>query len=169
MNPTLATLLLPELRSELGKTRRMLEHVPDGHNDFKSAEKSMPLSRLAGHTAEMADRITVFLTRPTVDMGTPSDPRKILRMEIQAALLADFDGLAVNALAALEAASDDNLLSPFTLTRQGGPPIFSGSRYDAYRNMALDHMIHHRAQLGVYLRLLNLAVPATFGPSADEK
>ena len=120
MPPTLSTLLLPELHSELKKTRRVLERVPDGHNDFRSAEKSMPLSRLAGHTAEMAGFVAVFLTHATVNMGTPSDPRKILRMETQGALLTSFEELAANALTTLEAATDDDLLSPFTLTRQGG-------------------------------------------------
>ena len=77
----MAELLLPELESELAKTRRVLERVPNGQNDFKSADRSMPLSRLAGHTAEFAGFIAIYLTAPSLDMGTPEDPRKILRME----------------------------------------------------------------------------------------
>jgi uncharacterized damage-inducible protein DinB len=165
---TLSDRLLPELEAELAKTRKMLEHVPDGQNDFKAHEKSMPLTRLAGHTAELAGFASLILTLPAIDMGTPSDPRKILRMDKQADLLATFNELAEKAVAALKQTSDEAFDETFTLSRQGNP-VFSGSRYTAYRNIALDHMIHHRAQLGVYLRLLNLPVPGTFGPSADEK
>ncbi len=163
----LATLLRPELEGELAKTRKMLAYVPDGHNDFKSAEKSMLLSRLAGHVAELAGFLEVYLTSPPIDMGTPSDPRKILRMETRAKLQADFDELAARAVSALQAASDTVLEEPWTASRKGNV-VFSGTRYTAYRNMGLNHMIHHRAQLGVYLRLLDLPVPSTFGPTADE-
>jgi len=83
-------------------------------------------------------------------------------------LLADFEPLAARLLEALKSTSDEAFDETFTFSRQGNI-IRSGSRYEAYRSMFLDHMIHHRAQLGVYLRLLNLPVPATFGPSADEK
>ena len=163
----LAELLLPELEAELAKTRKVLERVPDGHNDFKSAEKSMPLSRLAGHTAELAGFIAVHLTAPALDMGTPSDPRKILRMETRDALLAEYDELAAKSLDALRHSTDTSLEQPWTVHRKG-QPVYTGTRYGAYRNMALNHMVHHRAQLGVYLRLLGVAVPSTFGPTADE-
>ncbi len=164
----LSVRLLPELEFELAKTRRVLEAVPDGHNDFKSHEKSMPLNRLAGHTAEFAGIIGIILTVPGVDMGTPSDPRKILRMETKASLLADFDELAAQAIAAMKATTDAAFDETWTLTRKG-EPVFTGTRYTAYRNNALNHMIHHRGQLTVYLRLLNRPVPATFGPTADDK
>ncbi len=163
----LSTLLLPELEAELGKTRKMLEYVPDGFNDFKSAEKSMLLSRLAGHTAELAGFAGVILTTSEIDMGTPSDPRRILRMETQAKLLADYDELAAGTLEAMRNSSDEALAETWKASRKG-VPAFSLPRYSAYRNMALNHMIHHRAQLGVYLRLLGKPVPSTFGPTADE-
>ena len=163
----LAQLLKPELEAELAKTRKVLERVPDGHNDFKSAEKSMPLTRLAGHTAELAGCISVFLTTPSLDMGTPSDPRKILRMETRDKLLATYDELAAGAIDVLGRTSDDTFAETWTASRKG-QGVFTGSRYTAYRNMALNHMMHHRAQLGVYLRLLGVPVPSTFGPTADE-
>ncbi len=163
----LALLLLPELESEFAKTRKVLERVPDGHNDFKSAEKSMPLTRLAGHTAELAGFVAVILTSPELDMGTPSDPRKILRMETRDKLLADFDELAAKSVAALRECTDEALEETWTAARKG-QLVYRGSRYTAYRNMAINHMIHHRAQLGIYLRLLGVPVPATFGPTADE-
>ncbi|ADW68356.1 DinB family protein [Granulicella tundricola] len=165
---TLAERLLPELEAELAKTRKVLEAVPDGHNDFKPHEKSMLLNRLAGHTAEFAQNIALILTLPGIDMATPQDPRKILRMETSDALLAEFDGLVPKAIEALKQTTDEAFDETFTLTRQGAP-VFSNTRYTAYRNNALNHMIHHRAQLGVYLRLLEQPVPATFGPTADSK
>ncbi len=167
MPNTFAPILLPELEAELAKTRKVLERVPDGHNDFKSAEKSTPLSRLAGHTAELAGFAAVFLTAPSLDMGTPEDPRKILRMETRDKLLQDFEQAAASALAALKEMSDEKFQETWTIKRKG-QPVFTLTRYMSYRNMALNHMIHHRAQLGVYLRLLGVPVPSTFGPTADE-
>jgi uncharacterized damage-inducible protein DinB len=164
----LSTRLLPELEFELAKTRRVLEAVPDGHNDFKPHEKSMLLSRLAGHTAEFAGIAAIILTLPGVDMATPSDPRRILRMTTRDELLAEFDPLAAQAIAAMKATTDEALDETWTLRRKG-ELVFEGSRYTAYRNNALNHMIHHRGQLTVYLRLLEQAVPATFGPTADGK
>ena len=162
----LSARLLPELEQELQKTRRVLDAVPDGNNDFKPHEKSMLLSRLAGHTAEFAGFAALILTLPGIDMQTPEDPRKILRMETKAKLLADFDELAAGAVAAMKDTTDAAFDEPWTLSRKG-QPVFTGARYAAYRNIALNHMIHHRGQLTVYLRLLNQPVPGTFGPSAD--
>jgi uncharacterized damage-inducible protein DinB len=162
----LSARLLPELEQELAKTRRVLEAVPDGHNDFKPHEKSMLLNRLAGHTAEFAGFAALILTLPGIDMQTPADPRKILRMETNAKLLADFDELAAESIAALKNTTDAAFDETFTLSRKG-QPVFTGTRYTAYRNNVLNHMVHHRGQLTVYLRLLNQPVPGTFGPSAD--
>jgi len=162
----LSARLLPELEQELAKTRRVLEAVPDGHNDFKPHEKSMLLNRLAGHTAEFAGFAALSLTLPGIDMQTPADPRKILRMETKAKLLADFDELAAGAIAALKNTTDAAFDETFTLSRKG-QPVFTGTRYTAYRNNVLNHMVHHRGQLTVYLRLLDQPVPGTFGPSAD--
>jgi uncharacterized damage-inducible protein DinB len=165
---TLAERLLPELRAQLENTRKVLTAVPDGHNDFKSHEKSMPLTRLAGHVAELPGFAYFMLTLPGINMGTPEDPRKILRMSTKAGLLADFEPLAARLLETLPTLSDAAFDELFTLSRQGNV-IREFTRYEAYRTIFLDHMIHHRAQLGVYLRLLDIPVPATFGPTADEK
>ncbi len=162
----LRTHLLPELKQELAKTRRVLEAVPDGHNDYKPHEKSMLLNRLAGHTAEFAGFAALILTLPGIDMQGPSDPRRILRMETRDKLLADFDELAAGAVAAMGSTTDAAFDDTWTLSRKG-EPVFTGTRYAAYRNIAFNHMIHHRGQLTVYLRLLNQPVPGTFGPTAD--
>jgi uncharacterized damage-inducible protein DinB len=163
----LRDLLLPELEAELDKTRRILDNVPDGQNDFKSHEKSMPLSRLAGHVAELPGFAALILTTPSIDMGTPTDTRKILRMDTQVALIEEFKELADKAITAVKHSTDETFNENWQLLLKGRG-VYSGSRYGAYRNMFLNHMIHHRAQLGVYLRLLNIAVPSTFGPTADE-
>ena len=163
---TLAERLLPELQQQLENTRKILNAVPDGQNDFKSHEKSMPLTRLAGHVAELPGFAYFFLTRTGINMGTPEDPRKILRMSTKAELLAEFEPLAARLLETLPTLADAAFDEPFTLSRQGNV-IRETTRYDAYRTMFLDHLIHHRAQLGVYLRLLEIPVPPTFGPTAD--
>lgn len=165
---TLAERLTPELEAQLASTRKVLAAVPDGHNEYKPHEKSMLLNRLAGHLAELAGFARLILTLPEINMGTPEDPRKIIRMTTREELLAEFDQLAPRALETLKSATDAAFDETFTLKRQG-TVMRESSRYEAYRQMFLDHMIHHRAQLGVYLRLLDHPVPATFGPSADEQ
>lgn len=165
---TLAERLLPELEQQLNNTRKVLNEVPDGHNDFAPHEKSMPLTRLAGHTAELAGFACLHLSVPGIDMGTPEDPRKILRMQRKADLVTEFDAMATRLIETLKATSDATFDESFTLRKQGNL-VLQTTRYNAYRTIFLDHMIHHRAQLGVYLRLLGEKVPATFGPTADDK
>lgn len=165
---TLAERLLPELEQQLDNTRRVLSEIPDGHNDFAPHEKSMPLKRLAGHTAELVGFASLHLSRSSIDMGTPEDPRKILRMEMKADLLAEYERMAKDLLQTLKQTSDAVFDESFTLLKQGSL-VLQTTRYNAYRTLFLDHMIHHRAQLGTYLRLLGARVPATFGPTADDK
>lgn len=165
---TVAERLLPELEQQLANTRKVLNALPDGRNDFAPHEKSMPLTRLAGHTAELAGFGYLHLTVPSVNMGTPDDPRKILRMQLKSALVTEFDTMAGQLMETLKATSDETFDESFSLLKQGNL-VLQTTRYNAYRTLFLDHMIHHRAQLGVYLRLLGHGVPATFGPTADEK
>lgn len=165
---TLSERLLPELEQQLANTRKVLNEVPDGRNDFAPHEKSMPLTRLAGHTAELVGFANLHLTVPSINMGTPDDPRRILRMGLQADLLAEFEAMAARLVETLKATGDEVFDEPFSLLKQGNL-VLKTTRYNAYRTLFLDHMIHHRAQLGVYLRLLGEKVPATFGPTADDK
>ncbi len=165
---TLAERLLPELEQQLANTHRVLKAVPDGRNDFAPHEKSMPLKRLAGHTAELAGFALLHLTLPSINMGTADDPRKILRMELKSDLVAVFEDMASRLVETLKATSDEKFDESFTLLKQGDL-VLQTTRYNAYRTLFLDHMIHHRAQLGTYLRLLGEKVPATFGPTADDK
>ena len=161
----LRTLLQPELEAEFAKTAKVLDHLPDDRGEFKPAEKSMSLASLAGHLAQMPDFISLILTSPDIDLAaaglTP------LLYTTRAQVLAEFNHSADQALTAFKQTTDELLNQHWTLTFKSHK-IFSGTRYEAYREMGLDHMIHHRGQLTVYMRLLGAVVPGTFGPSADE-
>ncbi len=158
-------MLLPELETELKKTRRMLDSLPDSENAFKPHERSKSLDKLAGHVAELPSFIALILSSPDIDMAK-SNPRKPVVMETKQQLLAQFDENADQALTALKQTSDETFHQHWNLSR-GDVKISSGTRYDAYRAMGVNHMVHHRAQLGCYLRQLNLPLPGTYGPSAD--
>ena len=162
----LSDLLLPELESELAKTRRILAALPDGQLDFKPHEKSMSLGKLAGHIAELPAFTSVILTIPSLDMAAPGNPRKPVVMENPEQLVAHFDLAAEKAVAALKNTSNEAFAETWSLSR-GPITIYSGSRYGAYRAFGVNHIIHHRAQLGTYIRLLNCTLPGTYGPSAD--
>lgn len=160
-------LLLPEFDQELRKTRTLLERVPDTleKHDFKPHEKSMPMAKLAAHTAQLPAMLTLILSTPESDMAKSAS--KPLAMQSSAQLLAAFDNLSAEAHALLEETSDRSMHETWKLSANG-KPIYDGSRYNAVRTMFFNHMIHHRAQLGVYLRLNDIPVPSTYGPSADE-
>jgi len=162
---SLSHLLLPELIAEFANTRKTIEHLPDGHGDFKPHEKSTPLTHLAGHMVGLVNTIIVTLTEPLYDFGV-TPPNRIL-FESRPQLLAEFHELTDKAVTALKHTTDDAFHKTWTLGYHG-KQIFSGPRFLAYRLMGVNHMIHHRAQIGVYLRLLNHPVPGIFGPSADE-
>jgi len=163
----LSELLLPELQAELNKARRMLERVPEGHNDFRPHPKSMSLIDLANHLATVSGLAGAILLYPGVDLGGPNDPRQIVKEQTGAAVLSEFEKLAASSVAQLRVTTEEAFGEPWKATRQGNV-MFSGTRYSAYRNIAVNHLIHHRAQLGVYLRMLDVPVPYSFGPSADE-
>jgi uncharacterized damage-inducible protein DinB len=160
-------LLLPEFDQELRKTRTVLERIPESVelHDFKPHEKSMPMARLAAHVAQLPSFLTVMLSTPAYDPSTSE--RKPLVMQSRAQLLAAFDKLSAEAHALLEDATDRSMHETWKLSK-AGKAIYDGSRYNAIRIMFFNHIIHHRAQLGVYLRLNDIPVPATYGPSADE-
>ena len=163
----LSSLLLPELKAELGKTRRFLERVPEGSNDFRPHEKSKSVIELANHLATVSGLAGSVLASASANLGGPNDPRRIVKEQNVTAILAQFDDLAAKSIAQLEKTSDESFKESWQASQQA-KILFSGTRYTAYRNIALNHMIHHRAQLGGYLRALNVPLPAAFGPSADE-
>ncbi|HET6180665.1 MAG TPA: DinB family protein [Candidatus Sulfotelmatobacter sp.] len=161
----IADLLLLEFDEEAKKTRALLQRVPN-NPDFKPHTKSMPLGRLAPHVAELAGFGHTVLTTPELDFSTNTQTR--VPFESPEQLVKAFDAGAEKVRTALKQTSDAAWTENWKLSFQG-KPIFSGSRFLAYRQMFLNHLVHHRAQLGVYLRLNDTPLPATYGPSADDK
>jgi uncharacterized damage-inducible protein DinB len=159
-------LLLTEFDEEIKKTRTMLERVPEDKKDFAPHAKSMPLNKLAPHVAQLAGFGLVILTTPELDFSKSS--MKPLPFESAKQLVSALDEGAAKVRTALQNTPDEAWTQPWTLSF-GGKPIFSGTRFLAYRQMFLNHLVHHRAQLGVYLRLNEKPVPSTYGPSADDR
>ncbi len=158
-------LLLLELDDEAKKTRTALERVPADKKEFAPHSKSMPLGRLAPHIAQLAEFGLIILTTPELDFAKGSI--KPLPFESSAQLVKAFDEGTAKVRAALKATPDAAWKENWKLSLQG-KTLFEGSRFLAYREMFLNHVVHHRAQLGVYLRLNEKPVPATYGPSADD-
>jgi len=160
----ISEVLLTEFDQEMAQTRKTLERVPD-KPDFLPHPKSMPLGRLAPHVAELAGFGLSVLETPGLDFSAGT--YKPLAFESAAQLVSVFDEGAAKVRRALAAITDEDWKTNWQLGF-GGKVIFEGSRFLAYREMFLNHIVHHRAQLGVYLRLNGIAVPAIYGPSADE-
>ena len=161
----ISQLLLLEFDEEMKKTHTMLERVPEDKKDFAPHPKSMPLSKLAPHIVQLSGFGVTVLTTPELDFSKGSI--QPVPFESAAQLVKAFDEGAAQARAALKKTPDDAWTQNWKLSF-GGKPIFDGSRFLAYRQMFLNHLVHHRAQLGVYLRLNEKPVPATYGPSADD-
>lgn len=161
-----ADLLLPELTQELAKLRHTLERMPADKPDYKPHAKSMALGKLTTHSAQMPLFVSVILTSPSLNMAVTKMPT--LAFESTEQLLAAFDKSSADAQAALKATTDQAFEDAWSLSA-GEHQIFSGTRYHAYRTFGMNHLIHHRAQLGTYLRQLDLPVPSIYGPSADER
>jgi uncharacterized damage-inducible protein DinB len=161
----ISELLLSEFDEEMKKTHTMLERVPEDKKDFAPHPKSMPLSKLAPHIVQLSGFGVTVLTTPELDFSKGSI--QPVPFESAAQLVKAFDEGAAQARAALKKTPDDAWTQNWKLSF-GGKPIFDGSRFLAYRQMFLNHLVHHRAQLGVYLRLNEKPVPATYGPSADD-
>jgi uncharacterized damage-inducible protein DinB len=159
-------LLLSEFDEEVKKTRTMLERVPTDKGEFAPHPKSMPLNKLAPHVAQLTGFGLQVLTTPELDFATTKFAP--VPFESAAQLVKTFDDGAAKTRAALKNTPDEAWTQPWKL-RAGDKTIFAGSRFMAYRQMFLNHLVHHRAQLGVYLRLNETPVPATYGPSADDR
>jgi uncharacterized damage-inducible protein DinB len=164
---TIAELLLPEFDQELATTRRVLDRVPDSGLAWKPHDKSWTMGELASHIVNTVSWTDVTMNQASFDLATVS-PEEINRTaKSHAELLAWFDANVASARQAL-AKSDQDYFVPWTL-KQGDQVYFTMPRYTCVRSFCLNHIVHHRAQLGVYLRMNNIAVPAMYGPSADEQ
>ncbi|MGB7556088.1 MAG: hypothetical protein WBM04_17070 [Candidatus Korobacteraceae bacterium] len=157
--------LLVEFDEEMKKTRTTLERVPVDKPDFAPHPRSMPLGRLAPHVAQLPAFGLIILTTPEFDFAKGSF--KPVPFESGAQLASVLDEGAAKTRSVLAAVPDDAWNDNWKLIMQG-KSLFDGSRFLAYREMFLNHIVHHRAQLGVYLRMNEAKVPAIYGPSADD-
>jgi uncharacterized damage-inducible protein DinB len=160
----LSQALLPEFDHEMANTRKSLERVPDDKLSFKPHAKSATLGGLATHLATINGWAEAILSQDSFDVSTaPPTPALKSRAEI----LAEFDKNVAAARKNIAGATDAQLFKPWALLANG-KTVFSMPRIAVLRGFILNHTIHHRAQLGVYLRLNDVPVPSIYGPSADE-
>ncbi len=166
---SISQTMLPELDHEMATTRRVLERVPLAEKgDWKPHEKSMTLSRLANHIAETPGWLSMTMKTDSLDVAPVDGPKYVSpSFATTEELLAAFDANVVEARAALAAATDQELALPWAL-QAGGEDMFKMPKVAVVRTWVLNHVIHHRGQLSVYLRELNVPVPSIYGPSADE-
>ncbi len=163
--PSLKQLALGDLNHELGITRKLLERVPEEHLEWKPHEKSMTLGRLALHVATIIYWVTRTVENDHLDLATlQGNPPPTSRQQILDAFQEKVDEMRRT----LESADDAVLMRPWQL-RRGEQVLQTMPTLAVVRGMAINHMIHHRGQLSVYLRLLNVPLPAMYGPSADEQ
>jgi uncharacterized damage-inducible protein DinB len=162
--------LLAEFDHEMISTRQTLERVPEGKPDWAPHEKSMKMGRLAGHLAELSGWAATIINQDELDFrpaGAPPMPPLVMISRQQ--LLDTFDKKVTEARAALSSsnASDEHLMKNWKRLG-GGQIIMVMPRVTFLRGFVMNHIVHHRAQLGVYLRMNNVPVPSVYGPSADE-
>jgi uncharacterized damage-inducible protein DinB len=168
MTKNISQALLSEFDVEIASTRKTLERVPEDKPDFRPHDKSMPLARLAGHVAEVPTWAIMTLTKDEIDINPTDGPKYTpFVMTTRNELLARFDEDVKKTREALAAASDESMMETWTM-KSGGKDIMAMPRVAVLRSFVMNHMVHHRAQLGVYLRMNNVPVPSIYGPSADE-
>lgn len=161
--------MLDLFKQEVVGTRKALERVPFEKAEWAPHEKSMTLGRLAGHIAEMTGWGAMILTSDEFDMApVGGEPHKPLVCESTDELLAAFDQGVSAVEAALPGVTDEAWGEHWSL-KSGGEEVFGGPRGAFFGNLVINHVIHHRGQLTVYLRLCDVPVPGMYGPSADEK
>lgn len=166
---TISETLLPEFDQEMATTRKYLERVPEAHAAWKPHAKSMAMDRLAGHLAEIPTWASATMKATELDVAPLDGPKFESFVSAKAAeLLKTFDENVKQARQAIADAVDADYLVAWSL-KGGGQTYFTLPRAVVLRSFVFSHLIHHRAQLGVYLRMHDLPVPATYGPSADEQ
>jgi uncharacterized damage-inducible protein DinB len=163
----LTELLLGELDREAARTRRVIENVPVGHDDWKPHDKSMPFGRLAGLVASMFSWVDLIIGQDELDL-TPPPGQGQYEPPKTSELVQVLDGHVAKAREALSKTTDDYLLTTNWRLKAGGQIVMNEPRHIVLRD-TLNHLAHHRGQLTVYLRLLGEPVPAVYGPSADDQ
>ena len=156
--------LLPEYDREMATTRRVLERVPEDRFAWKPHDKSMSLGVLATHVAQLPTWGASTMNQSEVDLKGPFVPPQLLT---RADVLKAFDDNVAATRAALLGKTDAEMMAPWSLKRDG-QVLFTMPKAAVMRSFVMNHVIHHRAQLSVYLRLNDVPVPSIYGPSADE-
>jgi uncharacterized damage-inducible protein DinB len=162
----LTDLFVEQLQAEANRTRRVLEQMPEGRDDWKPHDKSMPFGRLAMLVARMPSWVSLIIEQDSLNLGGSNVDQRPLRTS--AALVQAHDEAVAGGLRALAATTDETLTTTKWQLVAGGQAVLHELRYIVLRD-TLMHWSHHRGQLTVYLRLNNLMVPAIYGPSADDQ
>lgn len=164
---TLSETLLPEFDREMATTRRVIERVPDDRLDWQPHAKSMTMRGLATHLSNIPSWAVHGITKDALDVAPQGVPVRAEPVDSAREALEAFDKNVTEARAAIASASDERLAEGWSLLHNGST-LFTMPRAVVLRQFVLSHIIHHRAQLGVYLRLNDIPVPSVYGPSADE-
>ena len=160
--------MLPEFDLEMANTRKTIARVPEDKFDWRPHEKSMTMGALTSHLVNLPSWAVHGVKLDELDVAPPGgDPLRTEEMKTLAQALETFDRNVAAARAAIAGASDEHLLKTWTLL-SGGRKVLAMPRTAVLRSFIMNHMIHHRAQLGVYLRLNDVPVPSVYGPTADE-
>ena len=168
MSHAISQSLLPEFDHEMAVTRRVLERVPEDRAAFRPHPKTMALDRLAGHVSEIPWWAEMTLGSDAFDVNPVDGTRQAaVTMSSRAAMLADFDARVQKARAFLAGTTDAAMMETWSL-KAGGTTVMVMPRVAVMRSFVMNHLIHHRAQLAVYLRMNDVPVPSIYGPSADE-
>ena len=163
-----AESLLPEFDQEMANTRKVLERIPDDKLDWQPHPKSHTIGWNANHVADIPNWLVMVLTEPSLDIAPVGGERyPFPKLASREEILELFDRNVAAARKAITEVKDEDMGSPWTLS-QGGQTFFTMPRAAVVRNMVLNHLMHHRAHLCVYLRLNDIPVPGMYGPSGDE-
>ena len=164
----IADSLLPEFDHEMATTRAHLARTPFQHLDWKPHPKSMTLGRLAAHLAELPSWVAMTMQQTELDIDPPGGTKYVSPVFPSVdAMLASFDAHVKAGRAAIAAAADKDFMVPWSL-KGGGKTFFTMPRIAVHRSFVMNHLIHHRGQFTVYLRLNGVSVPQSYGPTADE-
>ena len=164
---TLVEALLPEFDREMGLTRRLLARIPDGRSAWQPHPTSMTLGRLAEHLAELPQWALMTMTERRHEVVTTGRPVEHQPPATRDAVVAKFDEHVAAGRAALVGKSDGELMAPWTLV-DSGKELFTMPKTAVLRNFVLNHLVHHRGQLSVYLRMLGVPIPSIYGPSGEK-
>lgn len=163
---TLSQLFLAELEKETIATKKMLSRMPFDKQEWRPHEKSMPLGRLCVHIAELPQWVSTTISQDDLDwLKTPYNPFQSVDLD---ELLVHFDKISLKAKEDLASCTDEIMQRPWTM-RRGEQVFFTAPKHVVIRDMCFNHLVHHRGQLSVYFRLLDIALPPVYGPTADER